>query len=57
VDSIYRSLMAQGYKFHEIDGMDFACYLALIGREEARKHPLYGARYIDEAPFFSAGAR
>ncbi len=57
IDSIYTSLMAQGYKFHDIDRMDFAGYLALISREEARKDPLYGAEAIDDLPFMAVGAR
>ncbi len=49
-------LMSQGHKFNDIDEMDLTGYLALMGREEARKDPLYGMETIDEVPFFSIGA-
>ncbi len=56
MDQVYTNLMEQGYRFHDIDEMDLTGYLALLGRNEERKNPLYGAEAIDDLPFFGVGA-
>lgn len=35
--------------------MDLLGYLQLMGRDSARKSPLYGAEAIDDVPFFDIG--